>query len=376
MKIAIVHDYLNSWGGAEAVVAALHEMFPDAPIYTSLYDEKLKEKVPVIANWDIRAPKWLQGKIFGRFPKYITAILPLVFESFDFSDYDLVISSSAAFAKGVITRPQTLHINYCHTPPRFLYGYRGETNKRDKWYWKPILYPLDSYLRLWDFAAAQRPNFIVANSETVKERIRKYYRREATVIYPPIETAVVPATNYGLSRPARRDPASRWPTTNYFLVVSRLFAYKNVDLVVEACNRQKLPLKVAGAGAEGERLKHLAGPTVELLGFVSPEKLAELYAGCQALIVPTEDEDLGMTVIEANAYGKPVLALRSGGLRETVVEGVTGDFFEKPTVESLAGKLGGFKAEKYLADDCRKNSERFSKEKFKASFQDFIDRCL
>ncbi len=384
LRVAIVHDYLNAWGGAEGVVSALHEIWPEAPIYTSLYDERLKEALPQLRDWKIIAPKWLQGKLFHRFPKYITFSLPYVFESFDFSGYDLVISSSAAFAKGVITGPATLHLNYCHTPPRFLYGYPGETNKRSKWYWRLILSPLDSYLRLWDYQAMQRPDYIVCNSLTVQERIRKFYRREAMVLYPPIEVG---------SREQRTDKqingvAESLDSTNlssvppssvllpYFLVVARLSAFKNIAVIIRACGELKLPLKIGGTGREAGNLREIAKayPGVELLGFVPPEKLDSLYAGATAVIAATSEEDFGMNLIEANAHGKPVLALRSGGHIEAVDEGVTGEFFAAPTVASLTQALTNFKAGNYSSTACYNWAERFSKERFLREFREFTEK--
>lgn len=386
LKVALVHDYLNAWGGAEKVVAAIHELFPQAPVYTSLYDARLKERVSAMAGWDIRAPRWLQGKLLGRFPKYITFTLPYVFESFDLSAYDLVISSSAAFAKGVITPPKTLHINYCHTPPRFLYGYPGETDRRTKWYWQPFLRPLDSYLRFWDFQAAQRPDYLLCNSRTVWERIRKFYRREATVIYPPVEVEVgsmkyeVKSMSHevagGKKEAGGGSLITNNPiTNNYFLVVSRLSAFKNIDLIIEACGKLNLPLKVAGVGREEGRLREIVKkyPLVEMLGFVAEEDLPALYRGARALICATQDEDFGITAVEANAYGVPVIALRSGGLVEAIQEGVTGEFFAEATVECLTEKILRYKDTKYKVEACQQWAEKFSKERFQREFLAFVE---
>lgn len=375
LKVALVHDYLNAWGGAEKVVAAIHELFPQAPVYTSLYDASLKERVPQLRDWDICAPGWLQGKWLGRFPKYITFTLPWVFEAFDFSSYDLVISSSAAFAKGVITSPRTLHINYCHTPPRFLYGYPGETDKRTRWYWQLLLRPLDSYLRFWDFHAAQRPDYLVCNSQTVRERIRKFYRREATVIYPPIELPISTDVEEAPIFADQRESVSNQCKSGYFLVVSRLSAFKNIDVIIEACGRLSLPLKVAGVGREEKRLRQAADryASVAMLGFVKEEALPALYRGARAFVTAAQEEDFGLAAVEANAYGKPVIALRSGGLREAIQEGVTGEFFAEPTVACLADQLQGYKAIKYKAEDCRRWAEKFSKERFQREFLALVE---
>lgn len=398
LKVAIVHDYLNAWGGAEAVVAAIHELFPRSPVYTSLYDPLLKNKVPAMLSWKVISPDWLQGKLLLIFPKYITFIFPWVFESFDLSSYDLVISSSAAFAKGVLTVPETLHINYCHTPPRFLYGYPGETDKRTKWYWQLILRPLDSYLRLWDYQAMQRPNNIVCNSQNVADRIRKFYRREATVIYPPIDIPSASGSSFPsassrtviASEPAKKRsnldeiaavaPLLRNDETSikpYFLVVSRLSAFKNVNLAIEACGRLNLPLKVAGTGRDEGKLRELAKsyPSVEMLGFVEDKDLPDLYAGALALIYSTVDEDFGMSLVEANGWGKPVIALRSGGHVEAIKEGFTGEFFETPTVAALSEKLINFKDDHYSSEECYNWAAKFSKERFLKEFREFIEKA-
>lgn len=395
LKVAIVHDYLNAWGGAEAVVSAIHELFPQAPIYTSLYDPSLQDKVPAMSGWKVISPGWLQGKLFRIFPKYITFIFPWVFESFDLSSYDIVISSSAAFAKGVLTVPETLHINYCHTPPRFLYGYPGETDKRTKWYWQIILRPLDSYLRLWDFQAMQRPNKIVCNSHNVADRIRKFYRREAVVIYPPIDFPLAsgsssPASTFLQPSAAAasgtvqktvprglRPAASTIDEEGYFLVVSRLSAFKNVNLAIEACGRLNLPLKVAGTGRDEGKLRELAKryPSVQMLGFVENDDLPQLYAGARALIYSTVDEDFGMSLVEANGRGKPVIALRSGGHTEAIREGVTGEFFDTPTIASLSEKLINFKDDHYSGIECYNWAKQFSKERFLIKFREYVEKA-
>lgn len=362
MKVAIVHDYLNSWGGAEKLVSAIHELFPHAPIYTSLFDKSLVNKVKELDDWKVIAPSWLQGRIFWRFPKYFTAMLPLVFESFDLSGFDLVISSSAAFAKGIITGPRTMHINYCHTPPRFLYGYKGESDKRTKWYWKIILKPLDSVLRIWDYCAAQRPDFIICNSLVVKERIWKYYRREAHLIYPPIDLPSV-------------DISKSSTSGEYFLVVSRLSAFKNIGIIIEACGKLGVPLKIAGTGREEKNLRRIAEKysNIEFLGFVNSDDLEKLYTSCKAFICATVDEDFGMTVVEANAYGKPVIALKSGGVIEALKEGESGVFFDEPTVEGLLKVLSSFRPENFAPEKCRLWAENFSKNRFQRELYSYIE---
>lgn len=364
MKVALVHDFLNQYGGAERVLEAIHELYPFAHVYTSLYDST---KLPLrMKNWNVRPFKLPKIPVM----KYYTAFYPLLFERIDLSEYDLVISSSSLFAKGVLTGPKTLHISYVHTPPRFLYHYATEVKRRDIWIYKPVLVFLDNYFRIWDYAAAQRADFIVTNSKETAGRIKKFYGREATVIYPPVEL------------PGRPKNQTTSPPDNYFLVVSRLGAYKRVDLAVEAANRLKIPLKVVGTGREEERLKKMAGPSVEFLGFVSDEKLSGLYSGCQAVVFPT-DEDFGIVPIEAMYFGKPVIALAKGGALETVVAGKTGEFFaedpsgdEAGTVGSLVEVWKSFDPSKYKVEDCINQAGRFSKERFQRDFSDLVNSKL
>jgi len=360
-RVALVHDFLNQYGGAERVLEAIHEIYPDSTVYTSLYDPI---KLPLrMRNWNIkpfRLPKISLTKLY-------TFFYPILFESLDLSGYDLVISSSAGFAKGVITAPGTLHISYIHTPPRFLYHYPTEVNRRKLRFLKPVLDPLDNLLRVWDYSAAQRPDFLVANSRETAKRIRKFYGREATVIYPPVN----------LPQPAGKTPgvSSSTPRVkeagDYFLIVSRLAAYKRIDLAIEACNRLKLPLKIVGTGREERRLRKIAGPTVEFLGFVGDREVAKLYRSCRALIFPGM-EDFGITPVEAMSFGKPVVAFGRGGALETVINGKTGTFFEQETAESLMNVLKSFDPSKYKAKDCIAQAKKFSKERFQQEFKGFV----
>ncbi|NIT03625.1 glycosyltransferase [Candidatus Saccharibacteria bacterium] len=360
MKVALVHDFLNQYGGAERVLEAIHDIFPYSHVYTSLHRPT---KLPLrMKNWDIR-PFKLPRIPVAHFLKYYTAFYPLLFEGIDLSDYDLVISSTAFFAKGVLTRPPTVHISYIHTPPRFLYHYSAETGKRELFVYRPVLSVLDNFFRVWDYHAARRPQFLVANSQEVAGRIKKFYRREATVIYPPVELP--------------KNPVDQ-PTDqlgSYYLVVSRLLPYKRIDLAVRAANQLKIPLKVAGAGKEERRLKKMAGPTVEFLGFVTDEKLARIYKDCHALVFPTE-EDFGITPVEAMSFGKPVLAFAKGGATESIVPGRTGEFFAEQTTDSLTEALQNFDPSKYKARDCITQAKRFSKDRFKKEFSAFVDSKL
>jgi glycosyltransferase involved in cell wall biosynthesis len=360
MKVALVHDFLNQYGGAERVLEALHEIYPKAPVYTSLY---APAKLPLrFKNWEIRAFR------LPRFPlaKTYTFFYPLLFEKLDLSSFDLVISTSANFAKGVITSPKTVHLSYIHTPPRFLYHYQTEVNRRKLLPLKPILSPLDNLLRVWDFSAAQRPDLLVANSQETAKRIRKFYGREAEVIYPPVALA---KREDGSSL----EGAGEDSHPSYFLVVSRLAKYKRIDLAIEACKRLGLPLKIVGTGREEKRLGRMGGEKTDFLGFVSDRRLAELYRRCRALIFPGE-EDFGITPVEAMSFGKPVIAFGKGGALETVVAGKTGEFFYEEKPASLAKALKAFDPKKYRPADCVAQAQRFSKESFQENFRNFVDR--
>jgi len=379
MKVALVHDYLTRFGGAERVLAALAEVWSQAPIFTSVVDKSINHQLSTINYSSIR-PSALQRLPFKKkLSKLFVPTLPLVFEGFDLSEFDVVISLGY-FAKGVLTTPEQLHINYCHTPPRFLYGYPTEARVRESRLGALLTSPIDHKLRVWDFYSAQRPDYIVANSQTVAARIKKFWARDAQIIYPPV---ALPPRESG-----KRSINNQLAAVNYFLVVSRLEPYKNVDLAVRACNQLRLPLKVVGEGSERRRLEKLVGRSattsgvgpgkVALLGRVSDEKLAELYAGCRALIFPVQDEDFGIVPVEAMDFGKPVIALRSGGVTETVVENETGLFFDEPTVESLMEAICNFNDVSYLHTEecqerCRSQAEKFSKKRFQQEFQEFVE---
>lgn len=367
MRVALVHEFLNQYGGAERVLEAIHELYPDAPVFTALYDPS---KLPLgMKNWDVR-PFRLPRIPFA---KAYTFFYPMLFEGLDFSGYDLVISSSSSFAKGAVTAPGTVHISYIHTPPRFLYHYPAETNRRSLGFLKPVLAPLDTWLRMWDFAAAQRSDFLLANSKETASRIKKFYRREATVIYPPVELPKASTSDSPLATSRKRIATERSEdsTSNYYLIVSRLVSYKRIDIAIEAANKLKISLKIVGAGKEEKRLKQLAGPTVELLGFLSDRQLSEVYQNCQGLIFPT-DEDFGITPVEAMSFGKPVIALAKGGALETVLAGKTGEFFAEQSADSLIEVLNRFDPSKYDSKVIAAHAQKFSKEHFQKEFSAFV----
>jgi len=358
MKVALVHDFLKEYGGAERVLEAMHEIWPQAPVFTSFY---LSEKMPdSFKSWDIRVSKIQKIPVISKISKIFTFFYPFVFESMDLREYDVVISSTASFAKGVITKPNQLHICYCHTIPRFLYGYPLETSRRKIWFLKPALAVLDFFLRIWDHSAAQRVDEFVVNSDEVRKRVAKFYRKTAAIIYPPVDLKKFKIGSY-------------LEGADYYLVVSRLSAYKNIDLAILACQKLNEKLKIVGTGREGERLRKLARSKVEFLGWVDDEQLADCYRKAKAVLFPGED-DFGIVPVEAAACGKPIVALAAGGALETIIQHTTGEFFTKPTVESLIGVLEHFDPGKYKPENCRKQAEKFSKEHFMTDFANFVEK--
>lgn len=362
LRVAIVHDYLNAYGGAERVVDALSELFPQAPMYTLLYD---KNKFQNLQN-NIIHPSFIQS-----FPSYLRSryklllpILPTAIETFDLSEFDIVISSSASFAKGIIVKPETLHINYCHSPMRYAWDwYHNYILEQGLGFIKrPLAMGAMNVLRMWDRKAADRVDYFVANSKTTAKRIKTYYRRDSKVIYPPVDVSSFPANN---------------KSKGYFLLVSRLSPYKRADIVVRAFNKLQLPLLIIGEGSEFEYLQSIAHSNVKLLGFQSDEKVRRYFSFAEAFIFPAED-DFGITAVEAMACGKPVLALRKGGVTETVKEGVTGEFFDEPYEELVADGVRRIRENYnlYNAQVIRTHAEQFSRSRFLDEFLTYLQSFL
>lgn len=368
VKIAIVHDYLNQYGGAEALVQAIWEIYPSAIIYTAIYNPEVMDKVGAFKGAEINYPRWkgsIPAYMRNFIHKLLVANLPIYFEKLDLSEYDLVLSSTAHFAKGVLTKPEQLHISYIHTPPRFLYRYEGETRKRDSRLWSLILDPLDLFLRIIDFNFAQRPDYLICNSEEVRKRIKKFYRRNANVINPFPQVDVTEE----LLKEAVDSKGE------YYLIVSRLTDYKNIDLAIKTCGENNIPLKIAGTGPAEARLKTLADKfkSVELLGLVSQSQKDKLYSKCKGVLCTVKDEDFGMSPLEPMMFGKPVIALRSSGYLETVVEDKTGVFFDELTEEALLNAINKFELVEFDPDRIRKHAEKFSKERFKKEYKEYVE---
>jgi glycosyltransferase involved in cell wall biosynthesis len=357
MKLAIVHDWLNQMGGAEDVLAELAAMFPNSPIYTSLYAPSLMPEA--YRRWDIR-PLWtdrLPG-IHRRHQPYLP-VYPLAWGGLDLSAYDVILSNKSGFCHGVQVG-RALHICYCLAPTRYVwqlehYIAREGINPA----LQAALKPLIAWLRRWDYASAQRVTRFVAISTDVQQRIRQFYSRESDIIFPPVDCA-------------RFTPAPPSEIGDYFLVVSRLIPYKRIDLAVQAATRLGVPLKVAGRGRDLERLRTLAGPTVEFLGYVPDEALPSLIARCRAFIFPGF-EDFGITPVQAQAAGRPVIAYRAGGALDTVREGLTGEFFDEQTVDSLAQVMARFDPRAYDPEAVRAHALAFDAPLFKQTLSRYIE---
>lgn len=365
MKVALVHDYIKEYGGAERVLETLHEIWPKAPVFTTVYLPKFlgphKER---FSKWDIRT-SFLQlipfkGKLISPF----RIIAPRIFKSWNFSRYDVVIvSATGAYTPNLINKGKAVQISYCHTPPRYLYGYPTARNWKNNVIVRIFGEIANHFLRMTDFEAAQNVDYFIANSKEVAARIEKFYRRDSTVIYPPVE---IPVTGQSSAIKYR----------GYYVTGGRLARPKRIDLAVKVCTKLKLPLKVFGKefAGYGEELRKMAGPTVEFLGEISDEEKFRLMAGAKAFIFPAEFEDFGITPVEAMAVGTPVIALRSGGVKESIIEGKTGVFFDEPTVESLASAVSKLERSKIKSEDCIAQAKKFSKERFIREIKNFVEK--
>lgn len=357
MKVALVHDYLREYGGAERVLEAIHELYPEADVYTAYYfPEKMPERMK---SWKIQTSALQKLPFLRNHFLWYTYLVPWAFEQFDLRKYDLVIASSSFAAKGVLTYPNQTYICYCHTPTRFLWGVNAKSNRR--WLIRPILNRLNSFFKKWDYSAAQRVDYFVANSRTTQARIKEYYNRDSDVIYP-----------FG----GFDSPTDVNTKRDYYLVLSRLEVIKRIDVIIKAFNELGLPLKIGGTGFMKDKLKSIAGPTVEFIGFVPEEKLAAVYSGAKAFVACADDEDFGMTLVEAQMCGTPVVALRQGGYIESVEENATGLFFEKATTEEIVQTIKEFETRLFNPEKIRQQAQKFSKENFKQSFMDLVAKKL
>ncbi|MFH0979531.1 MAG: glycosyltransferase [Candidatus Roizmanbacteria bacterium] len=369
MKVALVHDQLREFGGAERVLVALKKIFPKADVYTTTFDlNSLGSHKNLVKNWKINVSWFGKIPILNRFYSPFRFLTPLIWESFDFSKYDLVISSSGSWmSKGIRTKKPTIHISYIHHPPRYLYGYETAIEWRKYFFIKTYGYIINHFLRIWDFTSTQRADYLIANSEETKRRIEKFYRRSSTVIYPPVN---IPQK---LVNPLTRQ------LNNYFLTVSRLAKAKHIDVLIKAANKMKFNLKIIGAGRDEEYLKSIAGPTVEFLGNLSDQEFKKLFSNAKAFLFSSKDEEFGIAPVEALGYGLPVIAYNSGGVPEYVIDGKNGFLFDKLDEDLLVKKvneLTSLSEEKYLEmkKEARKTAERFNEERFKKEILSFIKK--
>jgi glycosyltransferase involved in cell wall biosynthesis len=355
-RVAITHEWLTVPGGSEQVVLRILDLFPGAEIFTTVYDPA---RMPEFDGRRVHTS--FLDRLPGATRRY-QRLLPLMnaaFESFDLSAFDLVISSNHACAKNVTTRPETLHVCYCHTPMRYAWDpaqMRDEPVPRPL---RPLVPPLLARLRRQDLAASARPHHYLANSRAVQERIRRFYRRDSTLLHPPVEVDRMLAT----PRAAQ----------DYYLCLGRLVPYKRADLAVAACSRLGRRLKVVGEGRAGMTLRDRAGPTIEFLGRVSDDCLPLLFAGARALLFPGE-EDFGIVPVEAQAAGVPVIALGRGGARDSVVDGRTGVLFGQQTAEALAEAILRFERSRFDEAAVRENAKQFGPQHFLRGLASFLQR--
>lgn len=358
MNIALVHEWITNVAGAEKVLLALKELFPKAPIYTAVYDEK---KAAAFKGFDIRT-SFLQNIPFMKKKREILIpFTPIAFEQFDLSKYDLVISSTTVAAKGVITKPETIHVSYCHTPTRYLWDPQVDPRAVKgafQWLRKKTIHQM----RIWDRVAADRVDYFMSNSKYIADRIKKVYKRDAEVIYPPIDVerfTVLPETEIA----------------DYYLFVSRLVDYKRCDIVIEAFNKLNLPLKVVGYGPDRKKLQSSADKNVEFLGGKFGEELRSIFSHAKALVFAAE-EDFGIVPVEAMAAGRPVIAFRKGGQSESIIDGETGVLFDEQNAESIIDAVMRLDKLSLNSAKIRLQAEKFTKEIFKKNILDHLNKII
>lgn len=370
--VALVYDRVNKFGGAERILLALHQIWPQAPLYTSVYDSK---GAPWAKDFKI-ITSFIQKIPFAKKHHEIYPwLMSFAFENFNFDNYDLVISLTSAEAKGIITKPKTFHVCYCLTPTRYLWSGYQHYLKNPRYGWlnplaRLVMKTLLAKMRKWDKIASQRPDEYLAISKTVAGRIKKYYKRKAEIIYPGIDLdklrVLKPSSVNTRSLPRQRQK-------DYFLVVARLVSYKRVDVVVKAFNQLKLPLKIIGQGTEMKRLKKLANSNIEFLGQnLTEEQLLSYYGHCRALVFSGE-EDLGLVFLEAQACGKPVIAYKKGGAGEIIKNGKTGILFSSQTPKALIEAVKKFKLLKFKPKDCYRQVQKFDQKVFKKKFKLLVE---
>lgn len=394
MKVALVHDQLQEFGGAERVLVSLKNIFPEAPLYTSFYNpKKLGIHADIFKNWRIITSWADKVPLLKNLYSPLRFITPLLWEPFTFSEYDLVISSSGSYmSKGIVTRPETLHICYLHHPPRYLYGY--ETAIEWQRYWPVKMYGnvINHDLRMWDYLSSERVDYFIANSEETKKRITKFYRRDSEVIYPPVKISQKSQVqsqksahiqdSYKTGQIQNSNNQNRGQTKiidqKLYITVSRLARAKHIEILIHAANQHKFHLKIVGTGRDETYLRSLAGESVEFLNNISDQHMSLLYKKAYAFLFASVNEEFGIAPVEAMGYGVPVIAYKSGGLCETVSDGINGFLYDELESESLIEKikiLESLSPEKYkeVRINARKKAEQFSEEVFKQKIMAFVN---
>jgi len=362
MKIAIVHDAFMQWGGAENLVLAMSELWPEAQIFTSVVNRNI---LPPNFPLDRLNTSFIQNlPLSKKLYQPLFFLQPLAFEQMDLSSYDIVISSTTKFAKSIIASPNTLHICYCNTPTRILWFFQNYITQRafnpiSSLLAKYLLPPVISVLRTHDYIAAQKVDYFIANSQNVAQRIQEIYHRQSNVIYPFVDLEKF------------RTYPSGGPNTAYYLIVSRLSGHKRVDVAINAFNQLGYTLKIIGTGSEEKKFRRLAKANIKLLGRLPDNEVVEYYQSCKALIYPQE-EDFGITALEAQATGKPVIAYRAGGALETVIENKTGVFFTPQTPAALIEAVKRFEQMKFNPRHCVNNAKQFSRDRFLKELSSFV----
>jgi glycosyltransferase involved in cell wall biosynthesis len=360
VKVALVHDWLTGQRGGEKVLEILAEIFPRAPIFTLFHFKG--SQAEIIEKRDIRTSFLQKFPFLEKKYRFYLPFFPLAAELFDLSDYELVISSSHCVAKGVIPHPEALHISYIHSPVRYAWNqyFAYFSPERLSFFSRFLIPPVIHRLRVWDVTSSARVDHFVANSANVARRIKKYYRRDADVIHPPVDSVFF-------------GPAAQAPAREYYLIVSALVPYKRIDLAVQAFNLRGWPLKIVGIGPEYRRLKKAAKPNIEFLGAVPPDQLRSLYQGARAFLLPGE-EDFGISTLEAQACGTPVIAYGGGGARETVLPGETGIFFSELTLAGLESGLDKFQGLEFNKAIIRSQAMKFSRSTFKEKIAFYFEK--
>lgn len=356
MKTAIIHDVFVEFGGAERTLLALLEMYPSADVYCPLVAKRNAKMIKEKTIGNVYSFFLNRFSFSYRIASFFKPLIYLYWEQLDLSAYDLVISSSHSFSsKSVITGPRTRHVAYIYTPPRYLYTEYNEHEFLRREPWRTLVGPIFSWLRSLDYVGAQRPDILIAISKNIQDRIRKYYRRESVVVYPPVRISI--------------NPIKNWRNGEYYICVSRLAKQKGIKLIIDTCNRYSLPLLVVGVGEQMKSLKRLAGPTVRFLGHVSDAEMHTVYNRARALLYCSLDEDFGIVPVEANAHGLPVVAYASGGVLETIVSGKSGVFFDKYTPAGLFESIERLNNSDITSNECHRIATNFSQEHFTRAFK-------